>query len=71
MCVDHTGLNTACPKDNFAQARIDQLIDATTNTRLLSFLDAYSGYHQVPHPREGEEKTAFPRTLDGRQTRSR
>ena len=30
-----------------------------TNARLLSFLDAYSGYHQVPLAWEDEEKTAF------------
>ena len=27
MCVDHTGLNTTCTKDNFPLPRIDQLVD--------------------------------------------
>ena len=59
MCVDHTGLNASCPKDNFPLPQIDQLVDATANARLLSFLNAYSGYHQVSLTREDEQKTAF------------
>jgi hypothetical protein len=37
--------NKACPKDPFALPRIDQVIDSTAGCDLLSFLDAYSGYH--------------------------
>ena len=29
ICIDHTGLNEACPKDNFPFPRIDQIVDAT------------------------------------------
>ena len=47
MCVDYTDLNKACPADPFAIPRIDQIIDATTGCERLSFLDAYSGYHQI------------------------
>src|SRR6266540_730530 len=59
MCVDHTGPNTACPKDNFPLPRINQLAVATANAHVLSFLDAHSGYHQVSLAREDEEKTTF------------
>ena len=47
MCVDYTDLNKACPADPFALPRIDQIIDATAGCACLSFLDAYSGYHQI------------------------
>ena len=47
MCVDYTYLNKACPADPFALPRTDQIIDATTGCEHLSFLDAYSGYHQI------------------------
>jgi putative transposase len=47
MCIDYTSLNKACPKDPFALSRIDQVIDSTAGCDLLSFLDAYSGYHQI------------------------
>nr|ABB47124.1 retrotransposon protein, putative, Ty3-gypsy subclass [Oryza sativa Japonica Group] len=47
MCVDFTDLNKACPKDDFPLPRIDQLVDSTAGCELMSFLDAYSGYHQI------------------------
>ena len=59
MCVDFTDLNKACPKDDFPLPRIDQLVDATSGCELMSFLDAYSGYHQVLMASEDEPKTAF------------
>ena len=48
MCIDYTNLNKACPKDPFPLPRIDQVIDSTAGCELLSFLDAYSGFHQIP-----------------------
>jgi hypothetical protein len=47
MCVDYTDLNKHCPKDPFALPRIDQVINSTAGCILLSFLDCYSGYHQI------------------------
>ena len=48
MCIDYTNLNKACPKDPFPLPRIDQVIDSTAGCELLSFVDAYSGFHQIP-----------------------
>ena len=45
MCVDFIDLNKACPKDSFPLPRIDQLVDSTTRHKLLSFMDAFSGYN--------------------------
>jgi hypothetical protein len=59
MCIDYTGLNKACPKDPFALPRIDQVIDSTAGCDLLSFLDAYSGYHQIPLNQLDQIKTSF------------
>jgi len=39
--------------------RIDQIVDSTAGCNLLSFLDAYSGYHQIFMMKEDEENTAF------------
>jgi hypothetical protein len=47
MCVDYTDLNKQCLKDLLALPLIDQVIDSTTGCILLSFLDCYSGYHQI------------------------
>ena len=49
----------ACPKDPFALPRIDQVIDSTARCELLSFLDAYSGYHQIKVNPADHLKTAF------------
>ena len=59
LCIDYTDLNKACPKDQFPTPRIDQIIDSTAGCDLLSFLDAFSGYHQVKMAKEDEEKIAF------------
>lgn len=47
MCIDYTNLNKACPKDRFPLPCIDQLVDSTAGHKLLSFIDAYSGYNQI------------------------
>ena len=47
MCVDFTDLNKACPKDSFPLPRIDQLVDSTARYKLLTFMDAFSGYNQI------------------------
>jgi hypothetical protein len=64
MCIDYTSLNKTCPKDPFPLPRIDQIVDSTSGCDLLCFLDAYSGFHQIPMSREDEENTAFI-TVDG------
>ena len=59
LCIDYTNINKACPKDPFPLTHIDRIVDSTTGCDLLSFLDAYSGYHQIFMMKEDEEKTAF------------
>ena len=49
----------ACPKDSYPLPNFDQLVDGAANHKILSFLDAYSGYNQISiHPRD-KEKTTF------------
>ena len=48
VCVDYTNLNDSCPKDIFPLPQIDQIVDATAEHGMLSFIDAFSGYHQIP-----------------------
>jgi hypothetical protein len=59
MCIDCTSLNKTCPKDENPLSHICQIIDFTASCELLSFLDAYSGYHQISLTIDDEEKTAF------------
>ncbi|XP_074350150.1 uncharacterized protein LOC141689690 [Apium graveolens] len=58
-CIYFTDLNKACPKDSFPLPRIDQLVDATAGHALLSFMDAYSGYNQIPMYGPDQEHTSF------------
>ena len=59
MYVDFTNMNKACPKDSFHLPRIDQLMDSTAGHKLLTFMDAFSGYNQIKMAEEDQEKTAF------------
>jgi hypothetical protein len=45
-------------KDPFDLPRIDQVVYSTASCSLLSFLDCYSGYHQIPL-KEDQIKTSF------------
>ena len=59
MCVDFTDLNNACPKDSFPIPKIDQLMDSMVGHKLLTFMDAFSGYNQIQMAEEDQEKIAF------------
>ncbi|XP_068503572.1 uncharacterized protein [Phaseolus vulgaris] len=62
MCVDYRNHNSACPKDSYPLPNIDHLVDGVVDHKILSFLDAYSGYNQISmHPKE-KEKTVFMTT---------
>ena len=59
MCVDYTSLNKACLKDHFPLPRIDQIVDSTSSCEILSFLDAYLGYHQIVMKKSNQLATSF------------
>lgn len=59
MCVDYTDLKKACPKDPLGLPRIDQVVNSTAGCELLSFLDAYSGYHQIALKEDDYLKASF------------
>ena len=58
VCVDYADINEVCPKDSFPLPHIDDIVDVAVGHRILSFLDAFSGYHQIPmHPPDAEKMT--------------
>jgi hypothetical protein len=59
MCVDYTGLNKACPKVPYPLPHINQIVDSTARCETLSFLDAYSGYHQIRMKESDQLATSF------------
>ncbi|PKA59307.1 RNA-directed DNA polymerase like [Apostasia shenzhenica] len=59
MCVDFTDLNKACPKDFYPLPKIERLVDFSAGYTMMSFLDAFSGYHQIRMTEQDEKHTSF------------
>ena len=59
LCIDFNDINKACPKDSFPLPRIDLIVDTTASHKLLSFMDAFSGYNQISMDPDDQEKTSF------------
>ena len=59
MCVDFTDLNKAFTKDFYPLPSIDALVDSASGCKMLSFLDAFSGYNQIKIHTRDECKAAF------------
>ena len=61
VCMDYTDLNEPCSKESFPLPQMDHIVDASASHGMLSFLDAFSGYHQIPmHPHDVEKTTFIP-----------
>jgi len=60
LCIDYRKLNNCTIKDSYALPRIDEILYAIGNTaKILTTLDLFSGYHQVPMFEQDKDKTAF------------
>ena len=59
MCLDFRDLNKACPKDHFPLPHIDVLVDNTTGSALMSFMDGFFGYNQSKMAPKDMSKTTF------------
>ena len=59
VCVDYMDLNEACSKDGFPLPRIDQMVDASAKHGMLSFLEGFFSYHQIPMHSPDVEKMTF------------
>lgn len=52
-------LNRVCPKDSFMFPNIDKLVDNLARYQLISFMDTYLGYNQIPMYGPGRIKTTL------------
>lgn len=59
MCIDYTDQNRAYLKDAYPLPNIDKLVDNPVGFKLLSFMDTYSGYNQIPMAKMDKKYTAF------------
>jgi len=59
MCVDYTSLNKAYLKDAYPLPSIDCLVDGAAGNKVLSLLDAFSGYNRISMCDRDVGKTTF------------
>jgi hypothetical protein len=59
MCIDYIDLNKVCPKDSYPLPNIDKLVDNSAGYKLMSSMDAYSGYNHIPMYGKDKDKIAF------------
>jgi hypothetical protein len=59
VCIDFRDLNKATPKDEYPMPIVDQLVDAASGHKILSFMDDNAGYNQNFMAEEDIHKTAF------------
>ena len=59
VCVDFRDLYATTPKDMYVMPIVDMLVDSTTNSDLLSFMDGFSRYNQILIVVDDISKTAF------------
>jgi hypothetical protein len=57
--MDFRDLNKACPKDNFPTPFINHIVDECISCKVFSFMDGFSGYHQIQIKPEDQHKTNF------------
>ncbi|XP_015696270.1 uncharacterized protein LOC102703896 [Oryza brachyantha] len=59
VCVDFRDLNKATPKDEYPIPVADQLVDAASGHKMISFMDGNAGYIQIFVADEDIHKKAF------------
>ena len=59
LCVDYRKLNNLKIKDSYALPLIDDILTFIGNAKILSTIDLFSGYHQIPMATEDKDKTVF------------
>ena len=59
VCVDFKRLNAATKKDPYPLPFTDEVLDTVIGYATYSFIDCFSGYHQVHIHADDRYKTAF------------
>jgi hypothetical protein len=59
ICVDFRKFNAATKKDLYLLPFTDEVINTVFGHKVYTFLDNFSGYHQISIALEDQHKTAF------------
>lgn len=53
------GLESFFPNDSFSSSTIDRLVNASSSSQVLDFMDAFSRYNEISMHSDDQEKTCF------------
>lgn len=59
ICIDFRHLNHASKKDNYMLPSLDEVLQIINRSKMMAFLDGYSGYNQILVAKKDQLKTAF------------
>jgi hypothetical protein len=59
ICIDLRKLNDACLHDPFPTPFTDEVLENVGGHEAYSFIDGFSGYHQIKIAQEDRYKTTF------------
>ena len=59
ICVDLRKLNDACMHDPFPTPFTYEVLEGVGSQEMYSFIDGFSGYHQIRISKEDQNKTTF------------
>ena len=59
MCVDFRNLNLASQKDKYPLPSLDEVLQIVNVSKMMYFLDGYSGYNQIMVDEEDRLKKTF------------
>ncbi|GJZ14135.1 reverse transcriptase domain-containing protein [Tanacetum coccineum] len=60
VCIDYRKLNDATRKDHFPLPFMDQMLERLAGNEFYCFLDGFSGYFQIPRPKDQERHHLLP-----------
>jgi hypothetical protein len=59
ICVNLGKMNDACLHDHFPMPFTDEVLGNAGGQEVYSFIDGFSGYHQIRIAKEDRHKTTF------------
>jgi hypothetical protein len=59
ICIDFIKINATTKKDPYPLPFIDEMLNTIVGYEAYSFLDGYSGYHQISIAPKDKYKTTF------------
>eukprot|EP00253_Pinus_taeda_P036509 PITA_36509 len=59
LCVDFRNLNKCSKKDNYPLPKMEHLLQQVSGTKVMSFIDGFSGFNQIAVHPDDQEKTTI------------